>query len=232
MCKGRRALLLSYEWSRKRLAERKYDKKLRIRTTGIREWGKEAKAYNRYEPTPYRALEKLFTQYKLSQEDRVVDFGSGRGRVAFYVHHRFNIPVTGVEANDRTIDEAFVNKKQYRTKRQHLKAPISFQFALAEQYEIEETDTCFYFFNPFSLKVFKQVVHNILRSVEQYERKVELILYYPLPEFKVYLQQQTRFKIINKVMTQGEHGKYGKFVIYRLKPQRNEQCVEQMKRES
>ncbi len=210
------------------MAERKFDKKLQIQTTGLREWGKEASKYNRYEPTPYQALETLFTKYKLTQEDRVVDFGSGRGRVAFYIHNRFNIPITGIEANDRTIDEAFVNKQRYRTKRQHLDAQITFQFSLAEQYEVEEADTCFYFFNPFSLNIFKKVIHNILRSVQQHERKVELILYYPLPEFKSFLQEHTGFHIINKVRTHGEHGKYGKFVIYRLDTNNGKQSVTEM----
>lgn len=216
MRKQRKGSFIMLGMEQNRLAERKYDKKLQIQTTGLREWGKEAKAYNRYEATPYRALEMLFKQYKLSQADHVVDFGSGRGRVAFYIHHRFNIPVTGIEANDQTIDEAFINKQRYRVKRQHLKAPISFQFGLAEQYEIDETATCFYFFNPFSLKIFKQVIDNIIHSVKRHERKVELILYYPLPTFKAYLQQHTRFKMVNKIKTPGEHGEYGKFVIYRL----------------
>lgn len=207
------------------MAERKYDRKLHIQTTGLREWGKGKKAYNRYEATPYAALKKLFTQYKLSEIDRVVDFGSGRGRVAFFIHHHFNIPVTGIEANDKTLDEALKNKQSYRQKRQHLKAPITFEFALAEQYEIDDVATCFYFFNPFSVQIFKKVIHNILRSVKRNERTVELILYYPLPEFKEYLHMHTDFEMIQRIPTSGDHGKYGKFVIYRLQPAIYEQSV-------
>jgi len=207
------------------LAEKTYDKKLHIQTTGVREWGKKEKAYNRYEPTPYAALEKLFTKYKLSQVDHVVDYGSGRGRVAFFIHHHFNIPVTGIEANDRTLDEAMKNKQSYRRKRQHLKAPISFEFALAEQYEIDDLATCFYFFNPFSVQIFKHVIRNIHQSVKRNERTVELILYYPLPEFKEYLKMHTDFEMIQRIPTPGDHGKYGKFVIYRLQQATYEQSV-------
>ena len=53
--------------------------------------------HNRYEATPYRALEQLFLQYKLKNNARVVDFGCGRGRGLFYIHNRFQVPVTGVE---------------------------------------------------------------------------------------------------------------------------------------
>lgn len=199
-----------------KLAEKTYDRKLQIQTTGLREWGKGAKAYNRYEATPYSALEKFFSQYTLPEDSHVIDFGSGRGRVAFYIHNKFNVPVTGVEANDKTIDEAFKNKQSYRRKRNHLKAPIAFDFALAEQYVINDEATHFYFFNPFSVQIFKKVIHNILQSVQRNERTIELIMYYPLPEFKNYLQTHTDFEMINKLKTKGEHGKYGKFVIYRL----------------
>jgi len=201
---------------KRELAERAYDRKLQIQTIGLREWGKKHKAYNRYEATPYTALEQLFSRYRFSKEDHVVDFGSGRGRVAFYIHNKFNIPVTGIEANDKTLDEALRNKQSYRRKRNHLKAPIAFEFALAEQYKIDDEATCFYFFNPFSLRIFKKVIENIVQSVKRNERKIELIMYYPLPEFKAYLQSHTNFEMINKIKTPGNHGKYGKFVIYRL----------------
>lgn len=199
-----------------RLAERKYDKSLHIRTVGLREWGSQATLYNRYEATPYRALDKLFDHYSFEADDSLVDFGCGRGRVTFYVHERFNIPVTGVEANDKTFDEALKNKQTYRKKRRHLKSPIMLEYGLAEQYEVEEMDNRFYFFNPFSVHIFKKVMTNIISSYKQNRRTIELILYYPLPEFKEYLRRKTKFEMINKIKVPGDHGKYGKFVIFRL----------------
>lgn len=197
------------------LAERKLDRTLQIRTVGLREWGSKASAYNRYEATPYSALDKLFQVYQFKEDDRLVDFGCGRGRVTFYVHNQFKIPVTGVEAHDKTFEEALKNKRTYRKKRQHIKAPITLEYALAEQYEVNKEDNCFYFFNPFSLKIFKSVIGNILKSVKKNHRTVELILYYPLPEFKEFLRLSTPFEMINKIKVPGDHGKYGKFVIYR-----------------
>lgn len=133
----------------------------------------------------------------------------------FYIHNHFKIPVTGVEAHDKTFEEALKNKQTYRKKRQHIKAPITLEFALAEQYQVKKCDNLFYFFNPFSLKIFKRVIMNILESMQQNERTVELIMYYPLPEFKEFLRMNTPFEMINKIKTSGSHGKYGKFVIYR-----------------
>src|SRR5690625_3851931 len=137
--------------SKEKMGERKFDQMLQIRTIGLREWRKQTDDYNRYEATPYEALEKLFHSYKLKPTDKVVDFGSGRGRVSFYIHHYFNIPVTGIEMNDLTYDESLYNKALYRQKNKHLTAPITFEFGLAENYIVQPDDNIFYFFNPFSL---------------------------------------------------------------------------------
>ncbi|WP_432361901.1 class I SAM-dependent methyltransferase [Sporosarcina sp. UB5] len=198
------------------MVERKFDRKLQVRTIGLREWRKQTGDYNRYEATPYTALEKLFRSYTLKSTDSVVDFGSGRGRVSFYIHHQFNVPVTGVENNDKTFEEALDNKALYRQKYKKLDAPIQFEYGLAEQYEIEPEDNKFYFFNPFSVNIFKKVVRNILHSVDEEKRPVDIILYYPLPEFKKFLKKETPFKLINKIKAHSDHGQYGKFLIYRL----------------
>ncbi len=198
------------------MGERLLDQKLHIRTTGLREWKKHTEDYNRYEATPYNALEKLFSTYKIKPSDKVVDFGSGKGRVVFYIHYHFNVPVTGIEMNDITYEEALRNKALYRQKYKHLTAPIRFEYCLAENYQIKPDENLFYFFNPFSPKVFKKVVRNILLSVKKNERPVDMILYYPLPEYKKFLNNKTPFRLINKVKAYKEHGKYGKFLIYRL----------------
>lgn len=205
-----------------RLLEKKFDQQLQIRTVGLREWGKEANKYNRYEATPYLALEQLFETYTFKQDDKLIDFGSGRGRVAFYVHNRFNIAVTGVEAHDTTFEEALINEEMYRKSRAHLDAPLLFEFALAEQYEIAEDYNKFFMFNPFSVHIFKRVMTNILKSYERQPRMMELILYYPLNDFIHYLRNKTPFELINKIKVKnGDHGSYGRFEIYRLTPEKN-----------
>lgn len=189
---------------------------LHIKTEGIRESKKHPRHYNRYEATPYEALEKLIAHYKINPTDQVVDFGSGKGRVPFFLHHHFNIPVTGVEMNDLTFDEALKNKMFYQRKNQHLTAPIHFEFGLAEQYDIQPEDNIFYFFHPFSINIFKQVVQNIISSAQENKRSVDIIFYYPLPEFKKFMMKETPFKLIQKIKAYRKHGKYGKFIIYRL----------------
>lgn len=196
--------------------ERKQDKLLGIRTVGIREWDDNMVHYNRYEATPYKALDEFSKHYKFRDTDKVVDFGCGRGRVAFYLHNRFHIPVTGIEANAKTYEEALENKESYRKKAKHITAPIKFEHGLAQHYKIGKADNCFYFFNPFSAHIFRKVVQNILLSVEKDKRTVDLILYYPINEYKDFLKTSTPFAIIDEIRIPGMFDEKERFIIYRL----------------
>lgn len=196
------------------MIEREWDRILNIKTEGIREWDKKLE-YNRCEPTPYDALDRLFNSYKIQEDDKLIDFGSGKGRVAFYINHRFNIPVVGIEANDTTYDEAIRNLQIYNFKKEYKESPIKFEYGLAENHEIEVEDNLFYFFNPFSVKIFKKVVENILRSVEDSKRRVDIILYYPMPRYVKFMEKETPFKIFNKIKLPGKIDKKEKFIIYR-----------------
>lgn len=198
------------------MGARKYDRQLGIKTVGLREWDGHAH-YNRYEATPYKALERLFEAYRFRKGDRVVDFGCGRGRVTFTIHHRFRVPVVGIEAHDKTYEEALANKRSYRMKAKHIEAPIKLKYGLAEQYEVKPEDNRFYFFNPFSYRVFQRVVQNIVKSVEASPRTVEVILYYPLPEYKEVLRSFS-FELINKIKVPEAEDSLEKFLIYRLSP--------------
>ncbi|MDI9484309.1 MAG: class I SAM-dependent methyltransferase [Bacillota bacterium] len=196
------------------MVAKKYDRELGIRTTGLREWTNQSH-YNRYEATPYQALETLFQSYTLKRHQRVVDFGCGRGRVTFYIHRRFKLPVVGIEAHDKTYEEALANKARYRVKARHITSPIVLKYGLAEDYKVKPEDTCFYFFNPFSDQVFKKVMANIVSSVERKPRTVDVILYYPLPEFKKVVRKYP-FRKINKIRVPGAQDAREKFIIYRL----------------
>lgn len=202
------------------MGERKQDRLLGIRTVGIREWKDFEFQYNRYEATPYKALNELSENYMFRDTDKIVDFGCGRGRVAFYLHNRFHLPVTGIEANEKTYEEALENLAGYRLRAKHITAPIKFKYGLAQHYKIDKEDNCFYFFNPFSVHIFRKVVHNILRSVEKERRTVDLILYYPISEYKDFLESNTPFTILDEIKVPDVSDKNEMFLIYRLTEER------------
>ena len=111
-----------------KLLKQKYEKKLNIRTAGIREWKDPNTPYNLCESTPYEALEKLFETFQLKKGDEVVDFGVGRGRVSFYTHHKFQVPVTGIEVHDINFDELLKNQERYQMHTPHIEEPLYFHF--------------------------------------------------------------------------------------------------------
>lgn len=198
--------------------EQYYDAVLNIKTVGEQKGFYKSLHYHRYEPTPYSALETLFTQYDLKSSDRVVDFGCGKGRLNFYIHHFYQASVVGIEMNEMFYKEAMENRDRYIKKEKKGRDKIHFQCCLAQEYEIDPLDNKFYFFNPFSVQLFMNVINNILFSVEQAEREVELILYYPSEDYIYFLDNQTSFELKEEVRLPGlyEWNLNERFLVYRL----------------
>ncbi|OKL35443.1 SAM-dependent methyltransferase [Domibacillus mangrovi] len=199
--------------------EKDYDRLLRIRTKGTLEGLSQSVHYNRYEATPYEALDELFTEYDLKKTDQVVDYGCGKGRLPFYVHHRFHVTVIGIEMSGHLYQEALENQASYMQKIKKGSGSVRFERGLAEEYEVEHADNRFYFFNPFSIQIFMKVVDNILRSVEQQSRSVDIILYYPTTEYVYYLETSTAFTLFKEVKVSDlyEQNENERFLIFRLK---------------
>ncbi|MFC0557607.1 class I SAM-dependent methyltransferase [Halalkalibacter alkalisediminis] len=200
------------------MKDQDYDKLLNIETG---EDGKELHIswhYNRYEPTPYRALETLFSQYELKNSDRIVDFGCGKGRLNFFIHDRFHASVVGIEVDEMLYLEAIENQKSYVPSWNKGKENILFLCCKAEEYQINESDNQFYFFNPFSIQVFRRVINRILRSVETHAREIELVLYYPTKDYIHFLENDTSFELKKEVIIPDlyEKNQNERFLIYQL----------------
>jgi SAM-dependent methyltransferase len=198
--------------------EQYYEKLLNIKTSGEQRIFNESIHYNRYEPTSYAALEILAKQYKFTAEDNIVDFGCGKGRFNFYINHFFNSSVTGIEMNNFFYQEAIDNKKKYLQTNKNKKDNINFLNCFAERYQINSSDNKFYFFNPFSMQIFAKVIKNILVSTQDYERTVDVLLYYPSNDYTYFLDTSTPFKLINeiKVPHMFDNDPRHKFFIYRV----------------
>lgn len=176
-----------------------FDKLLNIKTTGDQRGFHKSVHYHRYEPTPYAALENLFHSYKINSSDRIVDFGCGKGRLNFYLNFKFNADAVGIEMNKAFYYEALENRDSYLKNYRNRADKIEFQCCLAEEYKIWPSENKFYFFNPFSVQIFMKVIKNIMLSVEESPREVELILYYPSEDYIFYLEAQTPFELIQEI---------------------------------
>lgn len=148
--------------------------------------------YFRYEPTSYSGLICAFDEMEevLSRYDRLVDFGCGKGRVLFYVNQRFRCEVCGIEIDENLYENALDNRAYYNTRFRDSYERIEIINGKAEEYEIKREDTVFYFFNPFEINIFEQVMGHVLESVNTFPRRIFVMMYYPKEEYRKYMRHK------------------------------------------
>lgn len=197
------------------MTEHEWDRALRIKTAGTLTGIYQSAHYNRYEATPYAGLEALFDNYGLRPEGQFVDFGSGKGRVPFYVHRKYGVTATGIEMSGHLYQEALENQASYMAKTKQSNGSVQFMRCLAEEYAVDPEDSMFYFFNPFSVQIFMTVVSEILESVENHPRPVTLVLYFPTADYIQFAEQS--FNFIDEVRVPGlyERNSNERFLLFR-----------------
>ncbi|MGB3259896.1 methyltransferase [Paenisporosarcina sp.] len=200
------------------MTEKEMDRMLRIKTAGTLELLNQSVHYNRYEATPYAAFQELFRHYELTKSDRVVDVGCGKGRLSFYIHYHFQVPSIGIEMSGKLYQDALENLQNYDKNGKKTAGIITFERGLAQEYEIDSRDNVFYFFNPFSVQIFMKVVENILLSVDEYKRSIELILYYPTTAYIQFLESRTTFEFKKEIRVPDlyEQNDNERFMIFHL----------------
>lgn len=159
--------------------ELRMDALLGIRTTG-RDESHATQDSNPYEPTPYAVLERLANSGLTGKRNLLVDYGCGKGRVGLYLAYQARCRSIGVERDPLLLEAA---------RRNHRAAPfmqgpyaadrVAFELADAAAYDPPQAADRFYFFNPFSVEVFVQVLERIRRSLADAPRAAAVLLYYP-----------------------------------------------------
>ena len=116
-------------------------------------------------------------------EDHVIDYGSGKGRVAFFLHHQTACRVTGVEFNQVFVFDADENLRYYADNPEG----IRFLLQTAENYELPDDASVCWFFNPFSVNILRSVLSRITSSFSRNPREIRLLFYYPSDEYVSFL---------------------------------------------
>ena len=174
--------------------------------------------YNRNEPTPYHVLTSIVNEYQPKVGGELVDFGCGRGRAMIFLAHHWRVKVTGVEFNDQLITPLKKNITHYISDYPEDSELFEVAFIPAEYYSITNQQSAFYFFNPFSIEIFKTIIWNILASYDEYPREIDLILYYAYPEFIQFLNQNTAFELeLSVKLCNQEINPREKWRVYRLR---------------
>ena len=174
------------------MTEELWDRKLKISTTGRLDDHADQYHYP-YEPTPYGVLERLAESGYLKRENILIDYGCGKGRVGFFLHHAVGCETIGLEYDAEIFKQAEENR-QTSAKGQG----VTFYHADAAEFPVAKADS-FYFFNPFSVEILKSVMGRITESYYDHPRRMRLFFYYPNDEYLVYLMTMYALSFVEEI---------------------------------
>jgi len=175
--------------------ETQWDKLLKIKSTGRDDSHSDQYRYP-YEPTSYMVLERLANSGRIRKNNTLVDYGTGKGRVCFYLSYQTRCKTIGIEYDERIYTGALENKKTAVSGNR-----TTFALCSAENYEVLPTvDRC-YFFNPFSVEILQSVLARILESYYKNPRELLLFFYYPSEEYISILMTQEQLMFCDEIDT-------------------------------
>ncbi len=163
------------------------DAKLNIETTGRNDRFSDTHLYP-YEATSYPVLDRLVKSGYIGRDDQVLDFGCGKGRVPIYLYHCLGCRTIGIEVMNEFYEKAVSNREAYlRSGHKGSEDEITLLNRAAQTYEVPFSVNRIFFFNPFSVAVFKSVMARVTESYYGERRRILLFLYYPQDEYIAYL---------------------------------------------
>ena len=174
-------------------SEHTWDKLLQIKTTG-RDDSKAGQTCYPYEPTPYPVLERLANYGFIRKRDVVLDYGCGKGRVDFFLSYQTKAKTIGIEYDERIYQSAVENQKAAVSR-----ARTEFVLARAEEYDVPAEVNRYYFFNPFSVEILREVMMKIKASYAKDPRETLLFFYYPSPEYLSFLAEADGLELQEEV---------------------------------
>ena len=173
--------------------ENKWDKLLRIRTSGRDDSRSDQYRYP-YEPTPYSVLERLAFSGYIGKKNMRVDYGCGKGRVDFFLSYQTRCRSIGIEYDERIFETAAENQKTAVSA-----GRVKLVLQNAETYVVPETADRFYFFNPFSVEILRSVLERIRESYYEQPREMMLFFYYPSDEYVSHLMTMDELTFVDEI---------------------------------
>ena len=173
--------------------ENNWDELLQISTSG-RDESNADEYHHPYEPTDYCVLERLAKSGFFGEDDVVLDYGCGKGRVGFFLSYRTKARTVGIEYDAHIYAEALENRKSAVSR-----VKPDFVLTRAEEYLVPpEVNRC-YFFNPFSVEILHKVMARIIGSWYEDPREIFLFFYYPADEYISYLMTVDELEFYDEI---------------------------------
>ena len=186
---------------------------IKIKTTGRDDSHSDQYRYP-YEPTQYCVLERLAHSGLIGKKNVLLDYGTGKGRVCFYLSYQTRCRSIGVEYDERIYNRALANKTDAVSGNK-----VKFLCVDAVGFKIPDNVDRFFFFNPFSVEIFKSVLANIIDSYYENQREMLVMCYYPSDEYLMCLSQEYNVTFVEEIdcsdISDGE-SRREKVVVYRV----------------
>ena len=173
-----------------------WDRSLNISTMGRDELHEDYHHFA-YEPTAYSVLLRLAERGYIKEENTLIDYGGGKGRVSFLLSRRTGCRTIGIEFNEDIYEAAVRNLESYRGDR----GRITFVNTDAEHFDVPVEADRFYFFNPFSVSILYPVLERIYASYYEEPRRMYLFFYYPSAEYISHIMRDARLMFVDEVET-------------------------------
>ena len=139
-------------------------------------------------------LERLAKSSFFGEEDVVLDYGCGKGRVGFFLSYRTKARTIGIEYDEHIYEDALENRK---TTVSRVKPDIVLTWA--EEYAVPGDVNRCYFFNPFSVEILHKVMARIIESWYESPREIFLFFYYPADEYISYLMTVDELEFYDEI---------------------------------
>ena len=167
------------------------DAKLHIKTTGRVDDFSDYHMYP-YEASSYSVLDRLAQSGWIRNTDHLLDYGCGKARTLVYLHDKTGCRATGVEVMQSLYDAGCENIALYD---KNVCAPhgkhcnIDLVCTQAQIYDIPASVNRIFFFNPFSVEIFKSVMKRVIDAYYDNPGQILMFLYYPQDEYVAYLSR-------------------------------------------
>jgi Predicted O-methyltransferase len=147
-------------------------------------------------PSNWTVLPRILKKEDVGPRDVFIDFGSGLGRIVFQAAARYPFQrVVGVELSPQLNEAARINMEKSRPRLLCKDVELITVDVLA--YAIPDDVSVAYFGNPFTGRIFREVIERLLSSVDRRPRRLRLIYFNPVEH--EYLMATGRMRLVRRL---------------------------------
>lgn len=147
-----------------------------------------------YEPITYNDLKFVFREHPFHENDHLIDFGCGKGRVLVMAAKYGCKNLHGLDINDSLIETAKSNMMSCSDRFGQMN--YNLLSMNAKVYAFDPMINKVFFYNPFQLKIFIYVFKALMRSLEESPRNLTVFFCGARPSTIDYFEKLDGFDLV------------------------------------